>query len=76
MVRVEDGFGTDLVARPDGSLVPPPPPTRPADSATTRSKSARVVMVRIACLKVLAGPKRLAYQGATLRKRRDPRSSP
>jgi len=54
MVRVEDGFGTDLVARPDGSLVPPPPPTRPADSATTRSKGPSRLAVAVIAAALLA----------------------
>ena len=45
-------------------------------SATTDSKSDRDSIVRIRCLKGLAGPKRFAYHGATFRKSRGPRSSP
>ena len=45
-------------------------------SATAASKSALDSIVSIRCLKGLAGPKRLAYHGATLRKSLEPRASP
>jgi hypothetical protein len=54
MVRVEDDFGTDLVARPDVSLVPPPPPTPPADPATTRSKGPSRLAVAVIAAALLA----------------------
>jgi hypothetical protein len=54
MVRVEDDFGTDLVARPDGSLVPPTPPAPPADPATTRSRGPSRLAVAVIAAALLA----------------------
>ena len=45
-------------------------------SAMAAAKSARELMARMLRLKGLEGPKRFAYHGATLRKSREPCSSP